>query len=389
MLKKTVIAFSFALLTSSQSSYAMAKIDDDEVKNPILHNNSLPIRHEGGIEAPIRTSLQSSQEAIAHSLALLSLQTSSVMQKQEIENSTLAKSSQQIYHEKVRNDLFNGLQSAQTAITDYLILLSSENSFHQKTDTSTTLRSLPALPLEVWRQILSYLNLDALRLSTVSHAWNKQTLLSVNTLVIDADSKVTDRQIKKFANLTLLDIKKGYIISDEGIRNLFNLTSLSLPQCGGGISDQSVSCFTNLTWLNLEDYYGNITDKSTICLTNLVYLNIPSYLGNITDLSISTLTNLKQLNLKSNKKITDRGISQLTNLTWLNLDHNNLISDKGLFPLVNIKDLSLKCNDSITIKSVVNLTKIQTLWGFGCHTSIKRAPLSHVTNFDTKSYYPD
>jgi len=217
-----------------------------------------------------------------------------------------------------------------------------------------------------------------------------------------------DDDLITLKNLTHLDIRYNNIISDNSVKNLYNLTHLS---CNNKLTDNSIKNLTQLVYLDrslngliTEKVINNLTNLKTLkmsenmtCkyLTNLqnlktLYacenitdsglLNFPdleelyfcidntkinnyfynNYKFKISDISIKKLTKLKKLKLnKSN--ISDEGINLLTNLIDFDFQQNDLITNNGIKNLINM--INITCNGNITDEGLINMLTLKNIKG--------------------------
>lgn len=180
-----------------------------------------------------------------------------------------------------------------------------------------------------------------------------------STLQVGSNSAVTYGQLDKIE--TLVCENRG-IKSLEDLKELLNLTSLSLVK-EQGISDFSIICeLTGLNALSLEDCA--ISDeqvaqlKDATNLTNL-YLNK----NQISDVSsLATLVRLKELSLANNKLTTLTGLEPLIRLTTLNLEGNKMTDLASIAKLTNLQSLNLASNDLTEIGALSALTNLKTLY---------------------------
>lgn len=143
-------------------------------------------------------------------------------------------------------------------------------------------------------------------------------------------------------NLTELDLRHNYIISDDHICNLTNLKNLNL-YFNKLITDNGIKKLKNLKKLTLTGIC-KITDDGLKNLTNLEDLDLSFFfddIGKITDNSLKHLTNLTTLRLFENDKITNEGIKKLTKLKKLILIDKSNITDDGIKNLVNLTSLRI------------------------------------------------
>jgi hypothetical protein len=206
------------------------------------------------------------------------------------------------------------------------------------------------IPHEVWHLVITEFDSSILKrlkplvsLSQVNKGFYKiceDYRLKISALPQTDESRITGRQLRKFPNLTKLDLTNNgnkfiegssdVCVMDEDLQHLTNLNSLNL--CfNNNISDQSMKFLTklNILWLH---HNNKITDDSVKYLTNLTALGTGN---NITDESVKFLTNLTVLSTGDN--ITDESVKFLTNLTELSTGNN--ITDESVKFLTNLTEL--------------------------------------------------
>ena len=215
---------------------------------------------------------------------------------------------------------------------------------------------------------------------------------------LEIDNRFTDDDIKSLTDLTYLDLSYDIgdkcIITDKGIRDLTNLTTLKIGRkCT--ITDEGIKGLTNLTTLNFEIGHSNITDEGIKHLTNLTDLelnndflypelfnNNPHYVK-ITYNGLKYLTKLKKLSLNSYNKIYDEGFIYLINLTSLDLVNVTVITNYGITYLTNLIELKLVGFHNITdegIKHLTKLTKLKLKSNVWVHRHITDEGIKHLTN---------
>ena len=183
-----------------------------------------------------------------------------------------------------------------------------------------------------------------------------KNLVNLTSLNLRYGNKnITDQGIKNLVNLTTLHMWNNINITDQGIKNLVNLRSL-ISGKNTNITDQGIKNLVNLTTLHMWNN-TNITDQGIKNLVNLTSLDLSRNI-NITDQGIKNLVNLTSLDLSININITDMGIENLVNLTTLASGDDN-ITDQGIKNLVNLTSLDLWNNNNITDQGIKNLVKLK------------------------------
>ena len=140
--------------------------------------------------------------------------------------------------------------------------------------------------------------------------------------------EINDHNLKCFIKLDYLRITRNHNITDEGVKNLINITNLHINKF--------------------------ITYKGIKQLPKSKILNIgmESY---ITNEQLNKLTNLNELNFCTNYDITDEGIKDLINLKILIVNDN--ITDEGIKNLINITDITINFN--ITFEALIKLPNLK------------------------------
>ena len=141
-----------------------------------------------------------------------------------------------------------------------------------------------------------------------------------------------------FTNLKVLNFINDRIISNNHIKNLYNLEELILPK------------------------NKIITDIGLINLNNLKIINL-KHNTNITNNSLINKTKLEKLTLVYNKNINDEAFTNIKNLTYLNLGYNNNRKLKLYFLKnnLNLREIILykkKNIDNDILEIINNIKKI-------------------------------
>ena len=161
--------------------------------------------------------------------------------------------------------------------------------------------------------------------------------------------EINDHNLKCFIKLDYLRITRNHNITDEGVKNLINITNLDIED--SIITDKGIKNLINITNLHINKF---ITYKGIKQLPKLKILNIgmESY---ITNEQLNKLTNLNELNFCTNYDITDEGIKDLINLKILIVNDN--ITDEGIKNLINITDITINFN--ITFEALIKLPNLK------------------------------
>lgn len=246
----------------------------------------------------------------------------------------------------------------------------------------------PSLPLELWGEILSWLDVARVfRCATVCRAWLQHDLClrSVTHLSFKESLRVNSI-LHRLVNLTFLEINSNFSgdlqkvltplvnlehislywvrnVCDDTIKSLTKLNSLSLGS--SSVTPEGLVLLPSLRSLFLDCYDQGMTDEGLARLTNLTSLSI-YVTPRITGSGVSKLVNLKSLHLSQNhvkggcfRTVTDETIHALTNLTSLTLETTS-ITDSGLTRLINLESLSLY-ESCITNKGLDKLPLLRVL----------------------------
>lgn len=237
-----------------------------------------------------------------------------------------------------------------------------------------------SLPEEIWREILSYLDLFD-KICHFSETSKRNHILASECIeVIDAKyflCPIFDNQnISKFYNLTELDLSGQNSFTDNALSNFSRLRKLDLTS-NEIITDAAITHLTTLTSLNLK---CNLTITNTGLVphkNNLKKLNL-----DINDRinSVRDFTSLTSLNISSNSSIQDCDLLTLTNLTLLNIISNTNISE-SIAQLTNLKRIGLGggSNNAITDHHLSILTSLEMLKIYG-RAKITGSCLFQLTN---------
>jgi Leucine-rich repeat (LRR) protein len=187
--------------------------------------------------------------------------------------------------------------------------------------------------------------------SSIKLLKNLSTLTIGNDTVNDIKFIISDDDILGLTNLTSLDIGQSTFISDRGIKELTNLTYLVSSFL---ISDRGIKELTKLSNLNLESSV-NITDEGLMRLEKNIHTLDINHNWNISSECLKNLTNITRLNISYNHKISENSMKNLTNLTSLNIEGNEYITDRVMKEFVNLTHLDLTRNRLITNSSLRQL----------------------------------
>jgi hypothetical protein len=173
----------------------------------------------------------------------------------------------------------------------------------------------------------------------------------------------------RFSFKRLYSTKHLALYSDEILELRFGSANRNV------ITDTCLKKFTNLTSLELIGT-SNVTDDGISELTNLTALNLTSN-KRISGECLLLFSNLRELNLSDNDIIRNDHIARLSKLTSLNLANNILITPKVLagFPSLT----SLCCPDYFD--DTLNIPQVN------CFTRLKFLRLSNSCPLDLCACY--
>ncbi len=167
-------------------------------------------------------------------------------------------------------------------------------------------------------------------------------------------------------------------LSDNILNKLPNLTKLNCKGCYD-VTEKSLSILTNLT--ALTSYSNNANDLTFIKnLKKLEHLYIDYRFQNLSSNIISNLTSLKSLEFNIYKYIDPNIIRLLPNLEYIKC--NNIIPywDEDIMHLSNLKHLITGIKCEFTDISFKQLTKLEKLEINGQNINISNDILSTLTN---------
>jgi hypothetical protein len=175
-----------------------------------------------------------------------------------------------------------------------------------------------------------------------------------NLKSLSINNRIMNDDIIKLTNLTKLELSNNSIITDDGMRNMYNLTYLD--------SKFSITNISHLTNLETLYIYTGLVD-SLPYLTKLKILSIDSEL--IIDKHLENLINLEELEIENyveGSKITNESISNFTKLKKLKLWNCFDITNNGLTKLTNITELDITItSDKINMDSISRLKMLLKL----------------------------
>jgi Leucine-rich repeat (LRR) protein len=204
---------------------------------------------------------------------------------------------------------------------------------------------------------------------------------NVRTMYLDNENGVIDGLfLQKFTNLHTLYLGDGSNIDDSDLVLLQTLKTLDL--CGPpAVTDEGLKHMTNLNTLSV--YYDTpckITDKGLCHLTNLTELEL--YGGDVTisGEALLTLTKMKKLTLDTDLK--DDFTKYLTNIKTLNLNYMGILleddSVKWLTTLSPLQSLKIDNRKTTDYDMVELTTKVLTLHDLYC--GVTKDGLKHLFN---------
>ena len=166
------------------------------------------------------------------------------------------------------------------------------------------------------------------------------------------------KDINYLTNLKKLKLVLNSGLTNEGIRNLTNITSLRIED---NVRIWDINHMTKLKKL-LEIYKGCLKDASIRHLTNLVELRIQNHNKKVK--TISHLTRLQILHIAPTIDINQ--LLYLKNLTELSFGYSELSYKVNLNALTNLRKLStnyLSIFDNESISRLTNLLFLSIEWG--------------------------
>ena len=160
------------------------------------------------------------------------------------------------------------------------------------------------------KSLTKFVNLRKLTLGKYSEVYPSiKSLVSLRTLILDANIYVIDAKLCHLTNLISLSLVNNKKISDLSLQHLIRLEHLDI-QDNNLITDESIRLLTNLTNLIIKKC-PNITSSSMRDLTKLTHLKFhhKKFRWNI----LNSLLSLKVLDVHNRLKL-----SHLSTLTILN-----------------------------------------------------------------------
>lgn len=212
-------------------------------------------------------------------------------------------------------------------------------------DEVEELISCVELPLEIWQEILSYLDHYVLfKRATVCKTWQKDEFLyrCIRGLKTNETGYTDNMMLNKMKNLSSLFMTEWLMkhkITDDGLKGLFNIRTLVMTDMTG-VTDNGIKQLTGITSLRISGM-GHLTDNAIKDLVQLEMLCFDSANCRITDSGLKTLLNLTALSPPKGATITNECLVQLIHLKALSLAYNYTITDDGLLPLTRLKNLDL------------------------------------------------
>jgi Leucine-rich repeat (LRR) protein len=146
---------------------------------------------------------------------------------------------------------------------------------------------------------LTYLKFDREALESEDFEGVKE-LLNLKTLSITYNNGIKNKTIKSLTNLTNLNLARNRIITDEGIEELYNITTLI---CNPIITDRGISKLTNITTLKIAHIVTSDINDGLKNLLKITYLDLSAN-PSVTDDTIKYLTNMTNLQINFNENIT-------------------------------------------------------------------------------------
>jgi hypothetical protein len=224
----------------------------------------------------------------------------------------------------------------------------------------SSMAELVPLPKEVWHDIFHRIanSEEKILLTTTCKLFYEIIPQTIAVFSPSHEILLTNKILRRYTNLTSLDLMYNRHVDGWGLGKLVRLTTLVF----GSLPSQIyvITKLTNLTDLTVASDLRIVSDIFPSLGTQLTHLTLFRDVECITDRNTSHLTNLTYLYL-NNDGITDKCIMRMTNLTDLSIEWNAVISDDGLWPLINLTTLSLSTNENIlgyNMSRLVNLTEL-------------------------------
>lgn len=251
---------------------------------------------------------------------------------------------------------------------------------------------------------LKNLNLSATDV-TDQHLIQLAASKNIKNLILDLSSclNITDEGVKNLVNISSLNISDCYKISDEGIKGLTNLRFINISGCPR-LTEDAIKDLINLEGLkaiktfsvtrDLTSVLNKLTKLTSLAigpnneiidiegLTNLQSLTLDScrnfigsslknlaqlttfsaiYCNDITDEVIQNLTRLENLDVNFCRQLTDKAIKGLINLRSLNISECSQLTNAAIENLVNLKKLNIKSCSRLTDNAIKNLVNLEEL----------------------------
>ena len=188
---------------------------------------------------------------------------------------------------------------------------------------------------------------------------SEETLLKFvgNPSIVSLPTNISDEFLIKFSNLHTIALTDHHTITEKGLKNLLNLSSLNLRNYNS-ISAEAITLHTGLETLRCN---GNMTDSVLLGLTGLTALSL--WDSQIKGHGLRFLTNLTSLNLEGNLNLAHHHITHLTNLKRLLFGYNDNIT-ATLLKLPKLEVLDLKYTTGVVDNDLPDLPKLTRLRGY-------------------------
>lgn len=247
-----------------------------------------------------------------------------------------------------------------------------------------------------------------------------QVLTNIRTLELSSAARVSEKALYALPNLTCLSILFSTCIKGTCLRNLLKLQDLTLRGINeqhevdyDSFGEEAIKDLSNLTSLTIDSCSPKFTCNSFMNLTRLTNLRVshplvgmtkelahvlaPSltrfYCGGWNNYTVNLeglrdLVNLRYLDISSlsaNVLMKDEDVQCLTNLEILLMSCNNQVTDQGIKNLTNLTEL-YPCGAKISNEGVKNLVKLHTIIPFA-DTDITEEVFKFLPNLNHVKYH--
>jgi hypothetical protein len=212
---------------------------------------------------------------------------------------------------------------------------------------------------------------------------------NIKILNIPMCSNITDNGVSYLTNLTCLDISHIQMLTNNAIKNLTGLKSLTMNN--GHINGEGIEALTGLEKLYISGYY-NISNKIMMSLTKLKILDIKT--GGTIDYCFLEQLKLSEISI-SIENISEDDIKYLKDIPKVNVRKFNNQNNNILGKIQNLKSLTIRYGGHMieedVISTLTNL-KMLELTGFITHddacfqylTKLKKLIIRNSSNYSEK-----